>query len=55
MMEAQHMEWPPDERPHYEKMLVDLPAAMGTAHFERARSAGRSMTATDAVALALTR
>ena len=53
MMEAQHMEWPPDERPHYEKMLTDLPAAMGPADFERARSAGQSLTAAEAVALAL--
>jgi tetratricopeptide (TPR) repeat protein len=53
MMAAQHMEWPPDERPHYERMLADLPAAMGAAGFERARSAGRAMTSADAVALAL--
>ena len=53
MMEAQHMEWPPDERPHYEKMLADLPRAMGGAEFERARSAGQSMSAADAVAMAL--
>jgi tetratricopeptide (TPR) repeat protein len=53
MMEAQHMEWPPDERPHYEKMLADLPAAMGAAEFGRARSAGQSLTANEAVALAL--
>ena len=53
MMEAQHMEWPPDERPHYEKMLTDLPAAMGPADFERARSAGQSLPDAEAVALAL--
>ena len=53
MMEAQHMEWPPDERPHYEKMLADLPTAMGAGQFERARSAGQAMSAADAVALAL--
>jgi tetratricopeptide (TPR) repeat protein len=53
MMEAQHMEWPPDERPHYERMLTDLPKAMGEAEFERARSAGQAMSAADAVALAL--
>ena len=33
MMESQHMEWPPDERPHYERMLADLPEAMGSAEF----------------------
>ena len=55
MMAAQHMEWPPDERPHYEKMLADLPAAMGDGEFEAARSAGRAMSAADAVELALSR
>ena len=53
MMESQHMEWPPDERPHYERMLADLPEAMGAAEFERARSAGQSMSPSDAVAMAL--
>ena len=53
MMEAQKMEWPPDERPHYEHMLAALPNAMGTAQFERARMTGRSMPSAEAVALAL--
>ena len=53
MMESQKMEWPPDERPHYEHMLAVLPNAMGPAEFERARVRGRSMSSTDAVALAL--
>ena len=53
MLESQHMEWPPDERPHYERMLADLPVAMGAAEFQRARSAGQSMSPADAVALAL--
>jgi tetratricopeptide (TPR) repeat protein len=53
MMEAQGMEWPPDERPHYERMLAELPAAMGVDEFERARSAGQSLSAADAVAVAL--
>ena len=53
MMEAQHMEWPPDERPHYERMLADLPAAMGVDEFERTRSAGQSMTPAEAVEMAL--
>jgi len=30
IMEAQQMAWPPDERPHYEQLLADLPEAMGT-------------------------
>jgi len=54
MMEAQKMEWPPDERPHYDRMLADLSRAMGSADFERARAAGQSMSAADAVAMALT-
>jgi len=53
MMEAQKMEWPPDERPHYEHMLATLPGVMGSAEFERARAAGRDMPSVDAVAFAL--
>ena len=53
IMEAQHMAWPPDERPHYERMLATLPEAMGAAEFERARTAGRGMTPADVFAFAL--
>lgn len=53
MMDAQKMEWPPDERPHYEHMLAALPIAMGAAQFERARACGRSMSSPEAVELAL--
>lgn len=53
MMDAQKMEWPPDERPHYERLLRDLPVAMGRLEFERARTFGRSLSADDAVAFAL--
>jgi non-specific serine/threonine protein kinase len=53
MMESQKMEWPPDERPHYEHMLAALPKAMGAARFARARSAGRSMSSAEAVDMAL--
>ncbi|MDF2733917.1 MAG: afsR 2 [Chloroflexota bacterium] len=53
IMEAQHMAWPPDERPHYEHLLVELPVAMGPDEFERARHLGQSMGASDAVLLAL--
>ena len=53
IMEAQQMAWPPDERPHYERMLAALPEALGWAEFERARAAGRSMTPSDAVEFAL--
>ena len=40
IMEAQHMAWPPDERPHYERMLADLPEAMGSDAFDRAGARG---------------
>lgn len=53
LMEAQQMAWPPDERPHYERMLAELPPAMGPAEFERARAAGRQMPRADVVAYAL--
>ncbi len=53
IMEAQHMAWPPDERPHYEHMLAELPVAMGSDAFDRARRLGQSMGASDAVLLAL--
>jgi len=53
IMEAQHMAWPPDERPHYERMLSVLPAAMGSAEFDRARAVGHSMGSSAAVDLAL--
>ncbi len=53
IMEAQHMAWPPDERPHYERLLTDLPTSMGSDGFDRARSRGRSMSASEAVAFAL--
>ncbi len=53
IMEAQGMAWPPDERPHYERMLAVLPDAMGPTEFENARLAGRSMAPLEAVAYAL--
>ena len=54
MMESQHMEWPPDERPHYERMLADLPDSHGRCRI-RARAIGREVDVpADAVALALT-
>jgi len=55
LMEAQHMAWPPDERPHYERLLATLPVAMGAAKFELARSAGKAMPTTEAIELALER
>jgi tetratricopeptide (TPR) repeat protein len=53
IMAAQNMAWPPDEKPHYERMLAILPDRMGAADFEGARAAGRSMSTAAAVALAL--
>ncbi|MGH2429045.1 MAG: hypothetical protein ACRDGV_09225 [Candidatus Limnocylindria bacterium] len=53
IMEAQHMAWPPDERPHYERMLAVLPEAMGSAEYDRARAAGHSMASSEAVDFAL--
>ena len=53
MMKAQKMEWPPDERPHYEHMLAELPRVMGAVEFERARGRGQAMSSADAVALGL--
>jgi tetratricopeptide (TPR) repeat protein len=53
IMEAQHMAWPPDERPHYERMLAVLPEALGSAEFARARAAGHSMAPGKAVDFAL--
>ena len=53
IMEAQHMAWPPDERPHYERMLSVLPAAMGSAEFDRARAVGQAMSSSAAVEFAL--
>ena len=37
IMETQGMAWPPDERPHYERLLTVLPEAMGLQAFEGAR------------------
>jgi non-specific serine/threonine protein kinase len=53
LMEAQGAAWPPDERPHYERMLATLPGAMGPAEFERARTSGHAMTTGEAVDMAL--
>jgi tetratricopeptide (TPR) repeat protein len=53
IMEAQHMAWPPDERPHYERMLAVLPEAMSSDEFEASRAAGRAMPSSEAVDYAL--
>jgi tetratricopeptide (TPR) repeat protein len=53
IMDAQHMAWPPDERPHYEHMLAVLPESLSSAEFERARASGQSMTSGEAANFAL--
>lgn len=55
IMKAQHMAWPPDERPHYERLLADLPEVMGSEEFEQARGRGQSMAAGEALDFALDR
>ena len=47
------MAWPPDERPHYEHLLKQLPESMGLEAFEQARANGASMPTTQAIDLAL--
>src|SRR5262245_53182143 len=53
MMEREKADWPPDERPHYERMLTRLPRALGEKEFERVRAKGRELSNVDAVAFAL--
>ncbi len=52
IMEAHGAAWPPDERPHYERVVAALTAAMGS-EFDRVRAAGRAMTSSEAVSFAL--
>lgn len=53
MVEAQGAAWPPDERQHYEQTVAALSEAMSPDLLGRARSRGRSMSASEAVAFAL--
>ena len=52
-LEARNMAWPPDEAPHHDRLLAVLPKVMGTNAFDRARAAGRSMSAHDAIGYAM--
>jgi len=52
IMEAQGAAWPPDERPHYDRVVATLTEAMG-AEFDRVRAAGRAMTSSEAISFAL--
>lgn len=53
MVEAQGAAWPPDERLHYDQTVTILSEAMSSGDFECARSNGRSMSSSEAVAFAL--
>jgi tetratricopeptide (TPR) repeat protein len=53
MMEREGADWPPDERPHYERVLTRLPRGLGEDEFERIRAIGRAMTNDEAVAYAV--
>jgi hypothetical protein len=53
MMEREHADWPPDERPHYERMVYRLPRGLGQEEFERVRAVGKAMSADEAVEYAL--
>jgi tetratricopeptide (TPR) repeat protein len=53
MMEREGADWPPDERPHYERMLTRIPRALGEGEFERVRAIGQGMSNDEAVAFAL--
>jgi hypothetical protein len=52
-LDAKGMAWPPDEAPHHDRLLADLPEAMGGQAFDRAQAAGRTMAAHDAVRYAM--
>jgi tetratricopeptide (TPR) repeat protein len=53
LMEAQGMEWPPDEVEHYRRAVDALRATMGGEAYEQDRNAGRSLTSRQAIDLAL--
>jgi tetratricopeptide (TPR) repeat protein len=53
MMEAQGFAWPPDERPHYERVVSMLAGAKNSADLERVRAGGRAMSPDAAVDFAL--
>ena len=53
MMEAQGFAWPPDERPHYERVLAILAKATNRDELGRIRSMGRALTPREAVDFAL--
>ena len=54
-MDATEMAWPPDERPHYERTVAGLEAAMPADAFTRARNAGAALSPLAAIDFALER
>jgi tetratricopeptide (TPR) repeat protein len=54
-IEEQGVEWPPDERTHYDRTVAALEASLDPVELELAREAGRSFTPDDSVAYALGR
>ena len=53
IMEAQHMAWPPDERPHYERMLGGASQSLGSPSSNARVRRGHSMTSGEAATFAL--
>jgi tetratricopeptide (TPR) repeat protein len=54
-IEEQGVEWPPDERPHYDRTVEVLEASLEAAELERARAAGRALTPDESIGYALGR
>ena len=53
MMDREGAEWPPDERPHYERMLSAASSSSRRARVRTVRAIGRAMSNDQAVAFAL--
>lgn len=54
-IEEQGVEWPPDERPHYDHTVNVLEASLEPAELARARTAGRALTPDESIGYALGR
>jgi tetratricopeptide (TPR) repeat protein len=55
MMRDEGADWPPDERPHYERTVAVLRDALGPEGFEETRSRGAALSTREAVDYALRR
>ena len=53
VMDAQGFAWPPDERPHHERIVAIISSSNDADELERVRSAGRAMTPGVAIDFAL--